>query len=65
MGKPYIVVLNKIDLVRKEKDAAVANAGANLDIGPETVLPISALKQRTSRQWSTRLSLPSRGWWQR
>jgi small GTP-binding protein len=46
MGKPYIVVLNKIDLVRKEKDAAVANAGANLDIGPETVLPISALKQK-------------------
>lgn len=46
LGKPYVVVLNKIDLVRKEKEAAIANAAANLGLEPDTVLPISALKEK-------------------
>lgn len=46
LGKPYIVVLNKIDLVRKEKENAIANAAANLGIAAEQVIPISALKEK-------------------
>jgi small GTP-binding protein len=46
LGKPYIVVLNKIDLVRKEKEAAVAQVAANLGLEPDSVIPISALKEK-------------------
>jgi GTPase len=45
LGKPYVVVLNKIDLVgRKDRDAVAAQAAANLGLGPAEVIPISAAK---------------------
>ena len=42
--KPFIVVLNKIDLVEKFKQEVIDKTAANLNIAPEQVIPISALK---------------------
>lgn len=42
LGKPFIVVLNKIDLVRKEEAAVIAGAAANLGLSPEQIIPIAA-----------------------
>lgn len=42
LHKPYIVVLNKIDLVRRETDEAVRHAAEALKLKPEQVIPISA-----------------------
>lgn len=42
LGKPYIVVLNKIDLVRRESQKVVERAAANLRIEPEQIIPIAA-----------------------
>ena len=43
LGKPYIVALNKIDLVgKKERDAVLATAASNLGIAREQVIAISA-----------------------
>ena len=40
--RPYIVVLNKMDLVGREVEAVVAKAAANLGLAPEEVIPIAA-----------------------
>ncbi|MDX1662638.1 MAG: GTPase [Candidatus Promineifilaceae bacterium] len=40
--RPYVVVLNKMDLVGREKEAVMAKAAANLGIAPEEMIPISA-----------------------
>lgn len=42
LGKPYIVTLNKIDLVRKDSQAAIARAAQNLDLTPDQVIPLVA-----------------------
>ena len=42
--RPYIVVLNKMDLAGREREAVVARVATNLGIAPEEVLPISARK---------------------
>ena len=42
LGKPYIVVLNKIDLVRKEKNQVVAGAANTLHLEPSQIIPIAA-----------------------
>jgi small GTP-binding protein len=42
LGKPYLVVLNKIDLVRRESEKVVERAVANLRIQREQLIPISA-----------------------
>ncbi|MHB0858036.1 MAG: GTP-binding protein [Anaerolineae bacterium] len=42
LKKPYIVVLNKIDLVRREVDEAVRHAADALKLKPEQVIPIAA-----------------------
>ncbi|MHB1339677.1 MAG: Era-like GTP-binding protein, partial [Bellilinea sp.] len=42
LGKPYIVALNKIDLVRKDSRAAIARAAQNLDLTPDQVIPLVA-----------------------
>ncbi len=42
--KPFIVVLNKIDLVDKFKQEVIEKTAANLNVAPEQVIPISALK---------------------
>ena len=44
LKKPYIIVLNKIDLVEKFKKDIIAKTAANLDVSPEQVIAISALK---------------------
>jgi GTPase len=41
-GKPYIVVLNKIDLVRREKMAVIAKAAQTLGLKSQQVTAISA-----------------------
>ncbi len=42
LGKPYVVALNKIDLVRKESAAVIARAAQNLGLTVEQVLPVIA-----------------------
>jgi len=42
LGKPYIVVLNKTDLVRKELSQVIEHVAANLSLKPEQVIPIVA-----------------------
>jgi uncharacterized protein (DUF697 family) len=42
LGKPYVVALNKIDLVRKESLAVQTRAAANLGLTVEQVVPVVA-----------------------
>lgn len=42
LSKPYIVVMNKMDLVRKEEQLVTTKAAANLRLEPSQVIPISA-----------------------
>jgi small GTP-binding protein len=42
LGKPYVVVLNKIDLVRKDKDKVVQGAADALHLDPQQVIPVVA-----------------------
>lgn len=44
LKKPFIIVLNKIDLVEKFKEDVLEKIAANLNVAPEQVIPISALK---------------------
>lgn len=41
-GKPYVVILNKIDLVRGSEKAVVDKTAANLNLAPGQILPIVA-----------------------
>jgi small GTP-binding protein len=42
LGKPYVVVLNKIDLVRREADKVIERTVTNLRLQPHELLAISA-----------------------
>jgi GTPase len=42
LGKPYIVVLNKVDLVRRETGQIVSHVATALHLKPEQVIPIVA-----------------------
>lgn len=42
LGKPYIVALNKIDLVRKDSQAVIARSAQNLGLTVEQVVPVVA-----------------------
>ena len=44
LKKPFIVVLNKIDLAGKHKDAIIERTALNLGIDQYQVIPVSALK---------------------
>ena len=44
LKKPFIIVLNKIDLVEKFKQDVIEKTAANLNVSPEQVIPVSALK---------------------
>jgi small GTP-binding protein len=44
LGKPYVVVLNKIDLVGEHQDRVVALAAKNLQLEPRAIIATSALK---------------------
>jgi GTPase len=46
LGKPYIIVFNKIDLVRRDTNAVIERAAANLSIKPEQIIPVSAKEDR-------------------
>jgi small GTP-binding protein len=41
-NKPYIVVLNKMDLVRKAEERVIDQAARNLDLTKDQVIPVSA-----------------------
>lgn len=46
LGKPYLVALNKMDLIgKKDRDAVVYTAAHNLALQPHEILPLSALKE--------------------
>lgn len=42
MGKPYLVCMNKIDLVKHEAKSIIEIAARNLGVKPSQILPISA-----------------------
>jgi small GTP-binding protein len=42
LGKPYVVVMNKIDMVRKERDKVIQTAAAALKLQPEQIIPVVA-----------------------
>ncbi len=42
LNKPVVVVLNKIDLVKKHRTAILQHAASSLNITPEQIIPISA-----------------------
>jgi small GTP-binding protein len=42
IGKPFVVVLNKMDLVKKERPVVIGKAAAALGIPSDAVIPISA-----------------------
>jgi small GTP-binding protein len=44
LNKPYVIALNKIDLVGKHKDQVVALAARHLGVDPQAVIPTSAVK---------------------
>jgi len=44
LKKPFIIVLNKIDLAEKFKEDVLEKTAANLNVSPEQVIPVSALK---------------------
>jgi small GTP-binding protein len=42
LGKPFVVALNKMDLVKKEKPVVIGKAAAALGIQSDEIIPISA-----------------------
>jgi len=44
LGKPYIIVLNKIDLVAKSASQVVKKAAANLRVEEDRIIPVVATK---------------------
>ncbi|MBI3362377.1 MAG: 50S ribosome-binding GTPase [Chloroflexi bacterium] len=42
LGKPYVVVLNKIDLVRRDAAKVIDRAAANLRLKPEQIIAVAA-----------------------
>lgn len=42
LGKPYMVAINKIDLVRRQSESVVRSAAQNLGLQPAQVIPIAA-----------------------
>jgi small GTP-binding protein len=44
LGKPYLIVLNKIDLVEKYQDQVIQLAARHLGVGPESIVATSALE---------------------
>lgn len=45
LGKPFVVVLNKIDLVRRQEAAVLAAAAKALQLAPEDLIPTSAMRR--------------------
>jgi GTPase len=46
LTKPYIVVFNKIDLVRRDSAQVIERAAANLSIKPDQIIPVSAKEDK-------------------
>ena len=42
LKKPHLVVLNKIDMVKRDKQAVIASAAKNLSLQPEQIISLSA-----------------------
>jgi small GTP-binding protein len=42
LGKPHVVVLNKMDLVRRDASKVIGRAAANLGLQPEQIVAVSA-----------------------
>lgn len=57
LGKPFVVALNKIDLVRREKAAVIQNAAGTLGLEAEQVIPISASRGENLGQLITAVAV--------
>jgi small GTP-binding protein len=44
LRKPYLIALNKMDLVSKHKEQVIRQAAQNLQVDPSVMIPISALE---------------------
>jgi small GTP-binding protein len=61
LKKPYIVVLNKIDLVKRESKQVVLSAAINLGLQPEQVIPIAAMQRKNLDQLLAAIALAEPG----
>lgn len=50
LQKPYIVILNKMDLVGRESDKVIAQAAANLGLAPQAIVPLAAERGQNLEQ---------------
>ncbi|MFZ0547209.1 MAG: GTPase [Candidatus Promineifilaceae bacterium] len=50
LGKPFIVVLNKVDLVGKEVDKVLAQAATNLKLSEDAIIPLVATRAKNIEQ---------------
>lgn len=57
LGKPYIVAVNKIDLVRRDQAAVVRRAAETLNLEPDQVIPISARNGENLRALVTAIAV--------
>ena len=63
LKKPFVVVLNKIDLVpRKDLQAVISNAALNLGLQPDQIVPIVAKMARISAKYCWQWPLPNLRW---
>ncbi len=61
LDKPYVVVLNKTDLVRRELNEVVNLAAKNLNLEPEQVIPVVAKDGRNLSQVIVAISMTEPG----
>lgn len=57
LGKPYLVVLNKIDLVKTHKKEVVKQAAENLKLDPSQVIPLVAQTGKNLEQVLTSIAI--------
>lgn len=57
LGKPYLVCLNKIDLVRRESEKVILQAASSLELTPDQVLAISAKDGKNVSQVLTAITV--------
>jgi len=50
LQKPYIVILNKMDLVGRESDRVIAQAADNLGLAPQAIVPLAAERSQNLEQ---------------
>lgn len=50
LDKPYLIAVNKMDLVKQHQNAVITHTAANLQVDPDQIIPISAKDPKTLTQ---------------